>query len=174
MAEHSSPPQIIFNVCTFLSCSKSTLSCSVEHPWWLFLWHQHQIEIVLCMKGAFTVWADSHLCLLIVCISSFTPKKKLPLTSLSQAMVEGGNQLGEDSLIGWVWDEYGQRTSAIRFLPWDPCWSCMLVHPKENKNTLTIIHTRSVFSCLLLLWLPFMRFSMNCVRTLPRRLSLRI
>lgn len=169
MAEHSLPPLIILNVCTFLFCSKSTLSCSLESPWWLFLWHQHQIEMVHYIKGAFTVWADSHLCLLIVCISSFTLKKKLPLTSLSQAMVEGGNQLGEDSLIGWVCDEYGQRISAIQFLPWDPWWSCMLMHPKQNKNTLTVIYPRSVFSCLLLWWLPFMRFSMTarCVRTLP-------
>lgn len=53
----------------------------------------------------FCLWEDSNLCFLIVCISPcFTAQKKLPLTSLSQAMVEGGNQLGEDSLIGWVCD----------------------------------------------------------------------
>lgn len=33
----------------------------------------------------------------------FLPQKKLPLTALSQAMQDGGSQLGEESLIGWVW-----------------------------------------------------------------------
>lgn len=96
-----------FHYCIFLLCSESAhpLSCSVESPWWSFLWHQHQIQSILCIRGAFCLWADSNLCLLIVCFSpSFTAQKKLPLTSLSQAMVEGGNQLGEDSLIGWVCD----------------------------------------------------------------------
>lgn len=44
-----------------------------------------------------------RLIILCVCLSStqtYPPQKKLPQTSLSQAMVEGGNQLGEDSLIG--------------------------------------------------------------------------
>lgn len=107
MFHHSLPPQIPFIVCIFLLCSESVhpLSCSVESPWWPFLWHQHQIQMIFYIKGVFAVWAYSNLCLLIVCMSSsFTPQKKLPLTSLSQAMVEGGNQLGEDSLIGWVCD----------------------------------------------------------------------
>ena len=41
---------------------------------------------------------------LLLSISSYHTKhelqKKLPLTALSQAMVDGGGQLGEDSLIG--------------------------------------------------------------------------
>lgn len=66
---------------------------------------QHQIQGILYIRGAFCLWAYSNICLLIVCISPcFTAQKKLPLTSLSQAMVESGNQLGEDSLIGWVCD----------------------------------------------------------------------
>lgn len=86
--------------------------CSMESPWSIFHWLQHQILKLLYRNGHFLciciVWSSLcyvNLSLIIVCICpSFinTPQKKLPLTSLSQAMVEGGNQLGEDSLIGWV------------------------------------------------------------------------
>lgn len=34
-------------------------------------------------------------------VELYLPQKKLPLTSLSQAMQEGGGQLGDESLIGW-------------------------------------------------------------------------
>uniref|UniRef100_A0A3Q3W6Z4 Rho GTPase-activating protein 17 n=1 Tax=Mola mola TaxID=94237 RepID=A0A3Q3W6Z4_MOLML len=39
--------------------------------------------------------------------------KKLPLTSLSQAMVEGGNQLGEDSLIGKMMEVCGDAENRL-------------------------------------------------------------
>ncbi|XP_072770175.1 rho GTPase-activating protein 17a isoform X11 [Nerophis lumbriciformis] len=39
--------------------------------------------------------------------------KKLPLTALSQAMVEGGNQLGEDSLIGKMMEVCGDAESRL-------------------------------------------------------------
>uniref|UniRef100_A0A674PLU0 Rho GTPase-activating protein 17 n=1 Tax=Takifugu rubripes TaxID=31033 RepID=A0A674PLU0_TAKRU len=39
--------------------------------------------------------------------------KKLPLTSLSQAMVEGGNQLGEDSLIGKMMEVCGEAENRL-------------------------------------------------------------
>ncbi|XP_019712392.1 rho GTPase-activating protein 17a isoform X2 [Hippocampus comes] len=40
-------------------------------------------------------------------------QKKLPLTALSQAMVEGGNQLGEDSLIGKMMEVCGDAESRL-------------------------------------------------------------
>ncbi|TMS22359.1 Rho GTPase-activating protein 17, partial [Larimichthys crocea] len=40
-------------------------------------------------------------------------QKKLPLTSLSQAMVEGGNQLGEDSLIGKMMEVCGDAENRL-------------------------------------------------------------
>uniref|UniRef100_A0A8C9Z6A0 Rho GTPase-activating protein 17 n=1 Tax=Sander lucioperca TaxID=283035 RepID=A0A8C9Z6A0_SANLU len=39
--------------------------------------------------------------------------KKLPLTALSQAMVEGGNQLGEDSLIGKMMEVCGEAENRL-------------------------------------------------------------
>uniref|UniRef100_A0A8D3CJU2 Rho GTPase-activating protein 17 n=1 Tax=Scophthalmus maximus TaxID=52904 RepID=A0A8D3CJU2_SCOMX len=39
--------------------------------------------------------------------------KKLPLTSLSQAMVEGGNQLGEESLIGKMMEVCGEAENRL-------------------------------------------------------------
>ncbi|KAM4525951.1 rho GTPase-activating protein 17a isoform 2-T3 [Fundulus diaphanus] len=39
--------------------------------------------------------------------------KKLPLTALSQAMVEGGNQLGEDSLIGKMMEACGEVENRL-------------------------------------------------------------
>ncbi|XP_034716311.1 rho GTPase-activating protein 17a isoform X6 [Etheostoma cragini] len=39
--------------------------------------------------------------------------KKLPLTALSQAMVEGGNQLGEDSLIGKMMEVCGEAENHL-------------------------------------------------------------
>ncbi|XP_065109013.1 rho GTPase-activating protein 17b isoform X2 [Paramisgurnus dabryanus] len=41
--------------------------------------------------------------------------KKLPLTALSQSMLEGGVQLGEDSLIGKMMDLCGQAESRLAF-----------------------------------------------------------
>ncbi|KAM4715829.1 rho GTPase-activating protein 17a isoform 4-T5 [Anableps anableps] len=40
-------------------------------------------------------------------------QKKLPLTALSQAMVEGGNQLGEDSLIGKMMEVCGEVENRL-------------------------------------------------------------
>uniref|UniRef100_A0A667X2D9 Rho GTPase-activating protein 17 n=1 Tax=Myripristis murdjan TaxID=586833 RepID=A0A667X2D9_9TELE len=39
--------------------------------------------------------------------------KKLPLTALSQAMVDGGNQLGEDSLIGKMMEVCGEAENRL-------------------------------------------------------------
>uniref|UniRef100_A0A3B3BLY5 Rho GTPase activating protein 17a n=1 Tax=Oryzias melastigma TaxID=30732 RepID=A0A3B3BLY5_ORYME len=39
--------------------------------------------------------------------------KKLPLTALSQAMMEGGNQLGEDSLIGKMMEVCGDAENRL-------------------------------------------------------------
>uniref|UniRef100_A0A3Q3D3F9 Rho GTPase activating protein 17a n=1 Tax=Hippocampus comes TaxID=109280 RepID=A0A3Q3D3F9_HIPCM len=57
-----------------------------------------------------------RLIILCVCLSStqtYPPQKKLPLTALSQAMVEGGNQLGEDSLIGKMMEVCGDAESRL-------------------------------------------------------------
>lgn len=72
------------------------LTCLMETSWWIFHWLHHKMLKLLCV---FFVYKKSN----FVFLSLPSSQKKLPLTSLSQAMVEGGNQLGEDSLIGWVW-----------------------------------------------------------------------
>nr|XP_029504988.1 rho GTPase-activating protein 17-like [Oncorhynchus nerka] len=43
----------------------------------------------------------------------FLPQKKLPLTALSQAMQDGGSQLGEESLIGKMMDVCGEAESRL-------------------------------------------------------------
>uniref|UniRef100_A0A674DRM1 Rho GTPase activating protein 17b n=1 Tax=Salmo trutta TaxID=8032 RepID=A0A674DRM1_SALTR len=43
----------------------------------------------------------------------FLPQKKLPLTALSQAMQDGGSQLGEESLIGKMMDVCGEAENRL-------------------------------------------------------------
>ncbi|XP_028989060.1 rho GTPase-activating protein 17a isoform X2 [Betta splendens] len=62
--------------------------------------HNTHKRMVLCLQGH--VGADAE-----------KRHKKLPLTALSQAMVEGGNQLGEDSLIGKMMEVCGDAENRL-------------------------------------------------------------
>lgn len=118
-----------FNVCISLLCSESSLplpDCEFTAQWKV----PDEFSIAFniknwscCIEFVYflcTCIDWNRLCLsislIIVCIcpsSTHAPQKKLPLTALSQAMVEGGSQLGEESLIGWVCDWLtGQKTNC--------------------------------------------------------------
>ncbi|KAM6899032.1 rho GTPase-activating protein 17a isoform 2-T2 [Lycodopsis pacificus] len=62
--------------------------------------HNTHKRMVSCLQGH--VGADAE-----------KRHKKLPLTALSQAMVEGGNQLGEDSLIGKMMEVCGEAENRL-------------------------------------------------------------
>lgn len=62
-----------------------------------------ELATLLCMYMVQSI--SQSLITVSLCLSFINaPQKKLPLTSLSLAMMENGNQLGEESLIGWVYD----------------------------------------------------------------------
>ncbi|XP_061665783.1 rho GTPase-activating protein 17a isoform X4 [Syngnathoides biaculeatus] len=62
--------------------------------------HNTHKKMVSCLQGHIGADAEKR-------------HKKLPLTALSQAMVEGGNQLGEDSLIGKMMEVCGDAESRL-------------------------------------------------------------
>ncbi|XP_061612832.1 rho GTPase-activating protein 17a isoform X2 [Phyllopteryx taeniolatus] len=62
--------------------------------------HNTHKKMVSCLQGHIGTDAEKR-------------HKKLPLTALSQAMVEGGNQLGEDSLIGKMMEVCGDAESRL-------------------------------------------------------------
>uniref|UniRef100_UPI0037E80DE4 rho GTPase-activating protein 17a isoform X2 n=1 Tax=Semicossyphus pulcher TaxID=241346 RepID=UPI0037E80DE4 len=62
--------------------------------------HNTHKRMVSCLQGHIGADAEKR-------------HKKLPLTSLSQAMVEGGNQLGEDSLIGKMMEVCGEAENRL-------------------------------------------------------------
>ncbi|XP_045924410.1 rho GTPase-activating protein 17a isoform X2 [Micropterus dolomieu] len=62
--------------------------------------HNTHKRMVSCLQGHIGAEAEKR-------------HKKLPLTSLSQAMVEGGNQLGEDSLIGKMMEVCGDAENRL-------------------------------------------------------------
>uniref|UniRef100_A0A8C6M6E6 Rho GTPase activating protein 17a n=1 Tax=Nothobranchius furzeri TaxID=105023 RepID=A0A8C6M6E6_NOTFU len=62
--------------------------------------HNTHKKMVSCLQGHIGADAEKR-------------HKKLPLTSLSQAMVEGGNQLGEDSLIGKMMEVCGEAENRL-------------------------------------------------------------
>ncbi|XP_068439022.1 rho GTPase-activating protein 17a isoform X2 [Clinocottus analis] len=62
--------------------------------------HNTHKRMVSCLQGHIGADAEKR-------------HKKLPLTALSQAMVEGGNQLGEDSLIGKMMEECGEAENRL-------------------------------------------------------------
>ncbi|XP_073345238.1 rho GTPase-activating protein 17a isoform X5 [Pagrus major] len=62
--------------------------------------HNTHKRMVSCLQGHIGADAEKR-------------HKKLPLTSLSQAMVEGGNQLGEDSLIGKMMEVCGDAENRL-------------------------------------------------------------
>ncbi|XP_063748612.1 rho GTPase-activating protein 17a isoform X2 [Eleginops maclovinus] len=62
--------------------------------------HNTHKRMVSCLQGHIGAEAEKR-------------HKKLPLTALSQAMVEGGNQLGEDSLIGKMMEVCGEAENRL-------------------------------------------------------------
>ncbi|XP_056285709.1 rho GTPase-activating protein 17a isoform X2 [Pseudoliparis swirei] len=62
--------------------------------------HNMHKRMVSCLQGHIGADAEKR-------------HKKLPLTALSQAMVEGGNQLGEDSLIGKMMEVCGEAENRL-------------------------------------------------------------
>uniref|UniRef100_A0AAQ4P3T0 Rho GTPase activating protein 17a n=1 Tax=Gasterosteus aculeatus aculeatus TaxID=481459 RepID=A0AAQ4P3T0_GASAC len=62
--------------------------------------HNTHKRMVSCLQGHIGAEAEKR-------------HKKLPLTGLSQAMVEGGNQLGEDSLIGKMMEVCGEAENRL-------------------------------------------------------------
>ncbi|XP_077595149.1 rho GTPase-activating protein 17a isoform X4 [Stigmatopora nigra] len=62
--------------------------------------HNTHKKMVSCLQGHIGADAEKR-------------HKKLPLTALSQAMVEGGNQLGEESLIGKMMEVCGDAESRL-------------------------------------------------------------
>ncbi|XP_030610558.1 rho GTPase-activating protein 17a isoform X3 [Archocentrus centrarchus] len=62
--------------------------------------HNTHKKMVSCLQGHIGADAEKR-------------HKKLPLTALSQAMIEGGNQLGEDSLIGKMMEVCGEAENRL-------------------------------------------------------------
>ncbi|KAM6897567.1 rho GTPase-activating protein 17a [Xenentodon cancila] len=62
--------------------------------------HNTHKKMVSCLQGHIGAEAEKR-------------HKKLPLTALSQAMVEGGSQLGEDSLIGKMMEVCGEAENRL-------------------------------------------------------------
>ncbi|KAM8889943.1 rho GTPase-activating protein 17a isoform 2-T2 [Synchiropus picturatus] len=62
--------------------------------------HNTHKRMVACLQGHIGAEAEKR-------------HKKLPLTALSQAMVEGGNQLGEESLIGKMMEVCGDAENRL-------------------------------------------------------------
>uniref|UniRef100_A0A667WMU4 Rho GTPase-activating protein 17 n=1 Tax=Myripristis murdjan TaxID=586833 RepID=A0A667WMU4_9TELE len=62
--------------------------------------HNTHKRMVTCLQGHIGADAEKR-------------HKKLPLTALSQAMVDGGNQLGEDSLIGKMMEVCGEAENRL-------------------------------------------------------------
>ncbi|XP_056437019.1 rho GTPase-activating protein 17b isoform X2 [Gadus chalcogrammus] len=62
--------------------------------------HNAHKRLVLCLQGQLGTDSEKR-------------HKKLPLTSLSQAMQDGGSQLGEESLIGKMMDVCGEAESRL-------------------------------------------------------------
>ncbi|XP_075314277.1 rho GTPase-activating protein 17a isoform X5 [Odontesthes bonariensis] len=62
--------------------------------------HNTHKKMVSCLQGHIGAEAEKR-------------HKKLPLTALSQAMVEGGNQLGDDSLIGKMMEVCGEAENRL-------------------------------------------------------------
>ncbi|KAG7252796.1 hypothetical protein CRUP_006988, partial [Coryphaenoides rupestris] len=78
--------------------------------------HNTHKRMVTCLQGHIGADAEKR-------------HKKLPLTALSQAMVDGGSQLGEDSLIGKMMEVCGDAESHL---------ACELMHHEMQveKNVL--------------------------------------
>ncbi|KAM9715825.1 rho GTPase-activating protein 17a isoform 1-T4 [Menidia menidia] len=73
--------------------------------------HYTHKKMVSCLQGH--VGADAEKRHSVPRLYTGNGQKKLPLTALSQAMVEGGNQLGEDSLIGKMMEVCGEAENHL-------------------------------------------------------------
>ncbi|XP_061665780.1 rho GTPase-activating protein 17a isoform X2 [Syngnathoides biaculeatus] len=73
--------------------------------------HNTHKKMVSCLQGH--IGADAEKRHSVPRLYTGNGQKKLPLTALSQAMVEGGNQLGEDSLIGKMMEVCGDAESRL-------------------------------------------------------------
>ncbi|XP_054616347.1 rho GTPase-activating protein 17a isoform X11 [Dunckerocampus dactyliophorus] len=73
--------------------------------------HNAHKKMVSCLQGH--IGADAEKRHSVPRLYTGNGQKKLPLTALSQAMVEGGNQLGEDSLIGKMMEVCGDAESRL-------------------------------------------------------------
>ncbi|XP_068610343.1 rho GTPase-activating protein 17a [Brachionichthys hirsutus] len=73
--------------------------------------HNTHKRMVSCLQGH--IGADAEKRHSVPRLYTGNGQKKLPLTSLSQVMVEGGNQLGEDSLIGKMMEVCGEAENRL-------------------------------------------------------------
>ncbi|XP_077595145.1 rho GTPase-activating protein 17a isoform X1 [Stigmatopora nigra] len=73
--------------------------------------HNTHKKMVSCLQGH--IGADAEKRHSVPRLYTGNGQKKLPLTALSQAMVEGGNQLGEESLIGKMMEVCGDAESRL-------------------------------------------------------------
>ncbi|XP_051272865.1 rho GTPase-activating protein 17a isoform X4 [Dicentrarchus labrax] len=73
--------------------------------------HNTHKRMVSCLQGHIGAEAEKRHS--VPRLYTGNGQKKLPLTSLSQAMVEGGNQLGEDSLIGKMMEVCGEAENRL-------------------------------------------------------------
>ncbi|XP_059180334.1 rho GTPase-activating protein 17a isoform X4 [Centropristis striata] len=73
--------------------------------------HNTHKRMVSCLQGHIGAEAEKRHS--VPRLYTGNGQKKLPLTALSQAMVEGGNQLGEDSLIGKMMEVCGDAENRL-------------------------------------------------------------
>lgn len=73
--------------------------------------HNTHKKMVSCLQGH--IGADAEKRHSVPRLYTGNGQKKLPLTALSQAMIEGGNQLGEDSLIGKMMEVCGEAENRL-------------------------------------------------------------
>ncbi|XP_008301380.1 rho GTPase-activating protein 17a isoform X1 [Stegastes partitus] len=73
--------------------------------------HNTHKRMVSCLQGH--IGADAEKRHSVPRLYTGNGQKKLPLTALSQAMVEGGNQLGEESLIGKMMEVCGEAENRL-------------------------------------------------------------
>ncbi|KAM3859740.1 rho GTPase-activating protein 17a [Diretmus argenteus] len=73
--------------------------------------HNTHKRMVTCLQGH--IGADAEKRHSVPRLYTGNGQKKLPLTALSQAMVDGGNQLGEDSLIGKMMELCGEAENRL-------------------------------------------------------------
>ncbi|MED6244382.1 hypothetical protein ATANTOWER_007752 [Ataeniobius toweri] len=73
--------------------------------------HNTHKKMVSCLQGHIGAEAEKRHS--VPRLYTGNGQKKLPLTALSQAMVEGGNQLGEDSLIGKMMEVCGEAENRL-------------------------------------------------------------